>query len=128
MPPTSTGSSTPAVTTTGPEVRGRRGAPGGGRPGAQCGRDASRSGPAGRAIDGEGGWDGVAGGPGALEAHRGAAARRDGGVVAGVGDRHALPALRGHAVPGGGDLLVTREGELERPAADRRCAAVPDAD
>src|ERR1039457_4541778 len=119
--PISTGSSTPAASDG--ALR-----PGWGEPGAQCGQVAFWSGRAGGPVDREAGRDGVAGGPGALEAHRGAAARRDGGVVAGVGDRHGLPALGGGAVPGVGDLLIAGEGELERPAADRRSAAVGDAD
>src|ERR1039457_4589152 len=115
--PISTGSSTPAASDG--ALR-----PGWGEPGAQCGQVAFWSGRAGGPVDREAGRDGVAGGPGALEAHRGAAARRDGGVVAGVGDRHGLPALGGGAVPGVGDLLIAGEGELERPAADRRSAAL----
>ena len=83
-----------------------------------------RSGRAGGAVDGEAGGRGVAGGPGALEADGGAGAGGDRRVVVLVGDGHALTTLGGHPVPGVGDLLITREGEAQRPAVDRRRASV----
>src|SRR5450631_2293934 len=80
------------------------------------------------AVEGEAGGCGVVGGPGALEAHGGAGAWADRAVVTGVGGGHGGSALGDGRVPGVGDMLVAGEGELQRPAVDRRGAGVPDRD
>src|SRR5947209_11636388 len=82
----------------------------------------------GHAVDAETGGRGIAGGPGALEAERLAAARRDGGVVAQVRCGDALAGLADGRVPGIGDLLITGERERECPAIDRRRTSVADGD
>src|SRR6185437_4527283 len=75
---------------------------------ADLGQVLRRSG-AGRAVHREAGRRGVAGGPGALEAERGVAARRDRAVITQAGDGHVLAALAGVPVPGVGDLLIAAE-------------------
>src|SRR5581483_3312363 len=83
---------------------------------------------AGGAVDRERGGCGVAVGPGALEAHGGVAACRDGGVVGLVGDGDVFAGLGGDAVPGVGDLGVAGEGDGECPVVDGRRAGVVDRD
>src|ERR1017187_9685086 len=80
------------------------------------------------AVEGEAGGGGVVGGPGALEAHGGAGAWADRAVVTGVGGGHGGSALGDGRVPGVGDMLVAGEGELQRPAVDRRGAGIADRD
>src|SRR5260221_6556916 len=95
--------------------------PGRGRPGERVHQLG-----AGGAVDRERRRVSDAAGPGALEAVRDVAARRDGAVVAGVGEGGVLPGLGEAAVEVAGDLLVAGEGEGQRPPVDGGRAGVLD--
>src|SRR5581483_86812 len=73
-------------------------------------------------VEGEGAGAGVVRCPGALEAELDVAAGRDARVVADVGGCGGAAGLREGGVPGVGDLLVSGEGPLQRPAVDRGAA------
>src|SRR5581483_9583853 len=77
-------------------------------------------------VEGEGAGAGVVRCPGALEAELDVAAGRDARVVADVGGCGGAAGLREGGVPGVGDLLVSGEGPLQRPAVDRGGAGVGD--
>src|SRR5580693_1630935 len=78
------------------------------------------------AVDGEASRVGVVAGPGALEAVCDAGAWRDGPVVAGIGEGRVLTGLGEASVEVAGDLLVSREGEGQRPPVDRGRTGVGD--
>src|SRR5206468_2910183 len=81
---------------------------------------------AGLAVQREAGRVGVAAAEGALEADVRALPRGDAAVVVQRGGRDGLAALAVGGAPAAGDLLVTGEGEAERPAVDGGAAGVGD--
>ncbi len=82
----------------------------------------------GGAVERKGSVAGITAAPTAVEARIDRAIGRDGAVVAGVGNRHLVAALRKDAIPALGYLLAAREGELQCPAIDCAAASVGDCD